>query len=272
MPGPREFWFCMCLAIGCGGSLHPEAPSHQPESILEMGRARPIADPVQARYHVKVRSKPLNIAGSTGGALIFDRPGKGHLAVLGPLGSPLVTLTSDGAGLAIDFVRDKRHIVGLDAETVVRETTGGIVGVDDMFGLLIGDLPLDDAKVKSKALLEDGSVQLVLQGPRKSTIVAVLEPETGTPISLIASDRNKRRLLAAEYGPFDTHTDGTLVPSTVEIEVPQLEMSVELRFKWWKTLDEVPEVFGIETPEGFTVESLERAMQSWGKDLAGGLR
>ena len=268
----RRLLLTLVLTFGCGRSLPPEDPSHIPESVLDMGRARPTPNPVRARYHLKVRSTPLDVAGSTGGALIFDRPGKGHLAVLGPLGAPLVTLTSDGVGLAVDFTRDKRHLVGVDAEAVVRETTGGIVGIDDLFGLLVGDLPLDDAKVRSTDLLENGQVQLVLQGPRKSTIVAVLDPTLGTPVSMVANDRNKRRLLAVSYEPFDTHEDGTLVPSTVDIEIPQLEMSVTLRFKSWKNLDEVPDVFSLDAPDGYRVESLERAMQSIGQDLLGGLR
>ncbi len=265
-------WLTALLLIGCAGTLHPEAPAQTPQNVLDMARERPIPDPVQARFHIKVRSKPLDVAGGTGGALIFDRPGRGHVAVLGPLGAPLATLTSDGVGLAVDFMRAHRHLVGTDAESVVRETTGGIVGIDDMFGLLVGDLPLDDAKVKSRAKLEDGQVQLVLQGPRKSSISAVLDGATGAPISLIANDRNKRRLLEASYGPFETHGDGSLVPSTVNIEIPQLEMTLELRFKWWKTLDEVPDVFVLDAPDDFETESLERAMQTLTRDLLGGLR
>jgi len=260
------------LVAGCGGSIPPIGGPPVPESALQLARARPTPDPVQARFQLKVRSKPLDVAGSASGALIFDRPGQGHLAVLGPLGAPLATLTSDGVGLAVDFTRSRRHIVGTDAEEVVREVTGGVAGVDDLFGLLMGDLPLDEAKVLSQAELESGRVQLILQGPRKTSLHVVLDTQTGTPVSLVALGRNQRRLLIAEYAPFVPHEESMWVPSELHLEVPQLELSVDLRFKWWKTLDEVPDVFSLDTPEGFVVESLERAMRGLAADLRGGLR
>ena len=206
------------------------------------------------------------------GGSYFGWPGLGHLAVLGPLGSPLATLSSDGVGLAVDFTRSRRHIVGVDAEAVVREATGGVAGIDGLFGLLIGDLPLDEARIKSQEDLGEGRVQLALQGPRKSTLVAVLDAQTGTPVSLIALGRNQRRLLVAEYEPFEAHDDGHWVPTAVHIEVPQLELSLDLRFKWWKTLEDVPDVFSLDAPDGFATESLERAMGELTADLLGGLR
>jgi hypothetical protein len=263
---------CAAVLAGCGGTLPGVATVQRPESVLEQARARPSPDPVQARYHLKVRSKPMDLAGSTGGALILDRPGQGHLAVLGPLGAPLMTLTSDGVGLAVDFVRDGRHLVGGDAESVVRDVTGGIVGIDDLFGILIGDIPLDDARIQSQSEREDGTVQLVLQGPRKSTLMAILNAGSGTPVSLVAIGRTGRRLLVAEYEPFVPHDGDLWVPSVVHVEVPQLELTVDLRFKWWKTLDTVPDVFSLDAPAGVRTESLEEAMGAWTTDLLGGLR
>jgi hypothetical protein len=263
---------CTAVLTGCGGALPALSTSQTPETVLEQARARPSPDPVQARYHLKIRSKPMELAGSTGGALIFDRPGQGHLAVLGPLGAPLVTLTSDGTGLAVDLVRDRRHLLGLDAETVMREVTGGIVGIDDLFGILIGDIPLDEARIKSQVEREDGTAQLVLQGPRKSTLMVILNPETGTPISMVAIGKAGRRLLVAEYEPFVAHDGDQWVPSVVHVEVPQLELTVDLRFKWWKTLDAVPDVFSLDAPDGVRSESLEEVMGAWSRNLLGGLR
>ena len=246
--------------IGCARGLSPEAPAQDPASVLEMTRARPIVAAVRARLRLKLRSDALDLAGNTGGALILDRPGRGHLAVLGPLGSPLFTLNLDGLGVAATWPRDREHLVAVDAESVLRDATGGVLGLDDLLGLLVGDLPLDDARTRAKRKLEDGLVEVTLVGPSKTAVTAVLDPVRGTPVSIEATDRSGVLLIAVSYEPFELDPEVGLMPTALALTLPALELDLDLKFKRWDRLDEVPDAFGLAPPDGFRSGSLEHAV------------
>lgn len=255
------------FVLGCTRSL-PAPPAARPASVLDQARARPVPSPLQARFSFKIRSEALDLAGSTGGALIVDRPGHGHLAVLGPLGGPMLTVQTDGLGLAVAIPKDRRHLVALDAEQVLRETTGGIAGLDDLIGLMVGDLPLDAATVLSEQLQEGGDLAVVLEGPKGTSLLAVLDDLQATPVSLEARDADGKVVLTAAYEPFAPREgDGALLPTRVQLAVPLLELDLDVRYKSWATPDPVPDVFGLAAPDGFTTGLLEDAV----KDVAGEL-
>jgi outer membrane biogenesis lipoprotein LolB len=246
--------------LGCARGLKPQAPVDSTQNVIVLARERPVPAALRARFHIKLKSEQLDVAGSTGGGLVVERPGHGYFAVMGPLGSPLVTFASDGEGLAILLAREKRHLVATEAEAVVREVTGGTAGLDDLWAVLTGDLPFDDAKVKTWKAEEEG-VRAVFVGPKKTLVVAMLDPVTGTMRWLEAS-RQKKLLLKATYAPYK-EVDGQLMPTEVALEVPSLDLVVTLRFKTWKAIDEMPDVFGQEAPGGIQSEPLERLIERW---------
>ena len=167
------------VLLGCGRAP-ATTTSASSSQVLEKARLRPTPDPVRARLHLKLKSAPMDLSSGTGAVLIIDRPGRGHLAVLGPLGSPLATLTSDGEALALALPREERLLQSPAAQTLLTDATEGMLGLDDLVGLVMGDLPFDDAKVKSRRPLDDGTVQVVLAGPDATRLDIVLEPVSYT--------------------------------------------------------------------------------------------
>jgi outer membrane biogenesis lipoprotein LolB len=257
----------LLFVIGCSRSL-PAPPVESRATVLEAARARPIPERLTGRFSFKVRSEVLDLAGSTGGAIVLDRPGRGHLAVLGPLGGPLMTVQTDGLGVAVALMRDRRHLVAVDAEQVLRETTGGVAGIDDLLGLMAGDVPLDDAEIREQQTLEGGDLRVVLSGPQGTSLVAVLDDATATPISLEALDAQGKVVLTAAYEAFEPQGEGgPLLPTRVAMNVPLLELDLDVRYKTWTQPETVPEVFGLDTPEGFSSELLEHAVKGVAEEL-----
>jgi len=220
-----------------------------------MARARPVPDILQARFHIKLRSTVLDLAGSTGGGLVVERPGRGYLAIMGPLGSPLLTAASDGEAMGVMIAKDKRYLVAADAEQVLSKTTSEAAGMDDVLAILVGDLPFDKASVALSEPVEPGARKVVFNGPSGTKVEAVIDGATATPRELSAFDEKGSLVLRAEYGEFED-VGGSLMPKLVDLTVPELEMTIGLRYKGWSTPEQAPDVFGVVAPEGMTEESL----------------
>lgn len=247
------------LGFGCPPKAPPEVAG-DPAGVLAMARAREVDPAMQARFNIKLRSKQLEIAGSTGGGIVLGRPGKGRLDIFPPIGSgALLTVASDGEAIAVWIAKARRHLEASSAELVIRETTNGAAGIDDVLAVLQGDLPFDDAAVRRLVKLPDGTIRLTLMGPEKTRVLADLDPTDGTPRRLEALGKKGEVLLVVGYDGF-SDVDGQLLPDQVDLEVPALDLTVQLKYKTWKRLDEPPDVFALAPPEGVEVESLEEVV------------
>ncbi|TNE83978.1 MAG: hypothetical protein EP330_30900 [Deltaproteobacteria bacterium] len=249
------------LLVSCGPKNRPTPISSDIATTLEMARSRPTPERATVRVTVKVKSDPLGVAGSTGGGLVVDRPGRLFLEVFGPLGSSLVKVASDGTGLSVLLPKDERQLLAPSAEEALREISGGAIGLDDLAGLLVGDLPFDAAELKATHVLEDGRHQAELVAPGGIQVVADLEPAIGTPIHVVARDQDGVTMVEANFGPFEADESGMLWPTEVEVLLPAVELTSSLRYKTWKPVDEAPPVFDLTAPEGFTTEDLEEALR-----------
>lgn len=228
--------------------------------VLVRSQQRAFPELERARLHLKLKSAPLDLASGTSGVLIIDGPGRAHLAVMGPLGGPFATVTSDGEGMVVGWPRDQHMMTALDAHSNLLEATHGLMGLEDVTGMLLGQLPMKDAKVRRKLRLNSGQVELELEGPNRSRLSVILDSQTATPVSMLVTEKTGRVVLVASYGPFEPDARSVLVPSEVRIDVPQLELTMELRYKSWTALDEAPPVFSLALPEGWSSEALQDAL------------
>lgn len=258
--------FLLLALLACGPGPRSTDAAGSALQVLERARLRPTPDPVRGRLHLSVEGDALAWAGGTGGVLIVDRPGLGHLAVMGPLGGPLATVTSDGVGLAVAIPRDRRQLASPDADRILRDATEGLLGLDDLVGLLLGDVPFDQGEVRRQRPLDDGAVEVHLAGPDGTRLVVVLEPVHATPVSARVFERTGRELLNASFEPFEVQPDGTVLPTRVTLGLPALALGLDLKFKAWERLDEVPPVFDNRAPEGWSVEPLSTG---WVDDVTG---
>lgn len=272
---PRVASWLLWLAVGCHRGDAPETPVTAPANVLEAARARPVPDPLRARFNVKLQSKPLGVAATTGGGLVVDRPGKGRLELFGPLGNPLVTVSADGVGLSVLLTGEKKHLVAADAEAVLRDTTGGVAGLDDLLALLVGDLPFDQAPVRfmervdtRRGDADKALARAVLDGPQQSTVDVLLDPDTATPDAIVARNQKGETLLSATYDRFEP-LDGLLVPTRVQVYVPSIDLSVEAKYRGWEALEAPdPALFALDVAPELPVESLEEAVRRMVEKMA----
>lgn len=264
-------WWAPVLALGLiacprGAGLKRVIPEGD-QIVIDAARARPVPDPLRARLNVKLQSKDLDVAGSVGAGLVVDRPGKGRLDLLSPLGGALATVSTDGAALSVLLTGKRQQIVATDAEVVLREATGGAAGVDDVLALLVGDVPFEDAKITGVAREGDPAqpetlrVKVVLDGPEKSRVSIWLDPADATMRRLVAEGRDGVEVLRAELDPFEDR-DGALMPTKVALTVPALTLEAEVRYKSFEALAEAPAVFDVRAPDGWTIVPMEEATKS----------
>lgn len=244
------------LAVGCVRGYNPSPAIASQEDVIAALRARPLPDRVVARIQLELKTPERSV--SLPGAFVLDRPSHGHLAILGPLGGPLATVQTDGAALSVVLSRGNAHYLGGQADRVLRETTGGALGVSDVFGLLIGDPPLDDAPELGRRGLADGAVELTLAGPSGLTVTEVAANPSGTLARLLVSDADGRAPLRVTYAPYAPLDEGgPLVPTELTIELPDLEVVATIRVKSWSQPEVAPDVFGLGAPPGFSTLPLE---------------
>jgi hypothetical protein len=144
----------------------------------------------------------------------------------------------------------------------VREVTDGAAGLADVLSVLVGDLPFDDAAAKRLAIQPDGRVHVTLDGPGRTALDVILDPATGTPVRLEAQDGRGASLLVADYGRFAPLGEaGPLVPESLVLSLPALDLTLELGFKKWESLTTIDAaLFQPVVPEGFTSKALEEAI------------
>lgn len=250
------------LWLGCVKPAPPPvAPVQQPATLVEQARARQVPQLLTARLSLKLRSKPLGLAGSTGGGLVVERPGRGRFQLFGPLGGSLLAVDMDGTALGVFLPADTTYLVAEQADEVVAEVSGGVAGLDDLIAVLVGDLPFDAAEVASVEPMADGSAMAVLMGPDGTTVTASIDA-LGTPRVLEATDAQGARILSAEYGEFQPAESGALLPTTLHVELPALELSADLKYKSWAEPGTAPLGFVVQAPEGAHTASLEDAVRS----------
>jgi hypothetical protein len=243
---------CALWLVACAKVPVAVAPPVAEDALVTALRTRAVPDPLQARFVVKIASEKLKItAPPLGGGLIVDRPGRAYLAVMSPVGGVVLSVTTDGAGAAMMNARDKQWVVADDAASLLGSAASGTLNLDDLVGLLLGQLPISEGSVRSRESVE-GGVQIVAAGPGKTTITALVDPETATPKRVTVTDADGNALVEASYEPF-APLDASLLPTALSLHVVPVDLHLDLRFKSWRTPEEIPDVFGLAAPEGFQV-------------------
>lgn len=276
------------FVLGCDRTLRPQPAVDAKLTPLELARTRALPERVQGKFSFTVRSEANDFSASSGGVVILDRDPerpRGHVAVLGPLGGPLATLQSSEGGVSVVLARQRQHLLASEAESVMRDLTEGLVGIDDLLGLFVGALPLEGATVLDQRMKE-GAQEVVLDGPDEATLIVELDATNGTPRHLLARDADGKVMLEARYGPFELHgltragskASGPSsrdakepvgwLPTDLWLVLPGLDLDLELHMKSWTVPDPLPEVFGLQAPEGFSSAPLEGVLRRWSEQFS----
>lgn len=268
----RVFTAGLTLLLLTGACKKPDPSALTPmqaDEILQMLRARPVPDPAQARFSVKIASDKLGIkAPRLGGGLVVQRPDHAYLAVLDPIGSPVLTLTSDGTGVVLINNRDKQYVVEQDAAGLISTKTAGAMRIGDLVDVLLGLLPITDASVRRREQTDAG-LRLTFDAPEGWTIDALIDPVTGTPTQVVVDDAKGHRAVVAAYEPYQV-VEGRLMPTRLELHLPVIDLHLDLMFKTWKQLDTAPDVFSPGVPTGYEVVPFAVYAQNVKDSMGGG--
>lgn len=263
IPTSRSFVAAWLILSGCAKPVTPAAPVPAPiaqivsrdtpeiAGLLTALERRAPAARVRARFAIRMRSEPMRLAASTGGGVLLDRPGKGYLAILGPIGNPIVTLAADGVGVAMTDRTHDRFLLEPDAETGLQRLTNGALRLDDLWGVIVADLPVagrTPAAVRRTGPLVDFDYAAGTDGVVRVT--ADLRTHLPHALAILRGDEELGRVTWTEFAP----AAGAPMPGKAIIEVHKVALRVELDFKTWEALDEAPEgLMTVTPPEGFEV-------------------
>ncbi len=239
--------------------LAPGGPRLDDDELLRVVRERPTPVALQSRFSIKMKSPKLGIvAPRLAGALIVERPTKAWIAVYDPVGSPVIQLASDGERVLFLVSRDREAVEQMGAGDALSEATGGRFGMHDVLDVVLGRLPLDRLDPKGRQETPEG-IRYDFVGPDATSVRTWLDPVAGTPVRIEVDGKDGALALIATYGPFVPVDEAGLVllPQGLVVEVPSLELTLDLIFKTWKPLEQAPDVFTPAVPEGYEVMDFE---------------
>lgn len=248
----------LALLIGVTAcAKRAETPVADPAAVLAEARARRVPFALRGAFSVTLEREGAELG--TRGGLVLHPPDRFRVEVLGPVGTPLVILASDGVALHVWNAQDQVFYRGDDAGAVLEELTGGAVTLADVVRLLTGTLPLPDAPVRS-ATADGRDVSVVLEGGEGVTVLAQIDGRSAL-LQEIAVRRALTRLLTLTYGD-PTRVGRQVLPGLIELEVPALPLTAKVEMESWDELGQIPEVFSLSPPSGAAVEDLVASLKA----------
>lgn len=246
----------LSILVGVGGCQKRTPVDALPElsqdALLTQLAARSMPDTLRARFSVKLKSKPLGIAAPPlGGGLVVARPDRAFLTVLNPVGSPILTVATDGRGLSFLNTRDRQAFREDDVAGILGTSAAGQVTVPELIGVLVGLVPITASDL-ARTRRDGDAVRVQFKRAEGVVVRAWVDPVRGTPRRVEVEDRKGRSVVEADYAVFEADGDGPLMPTRVTLFVPSVELTVDLRYKTWVALDAPPDVFAPAVPEGWS--------------------
>jgi hypothetical protein len=184
-------------------------------------------------------------------ALVLDRPERASLALLTPVGTPAWTLTTSGPLAWVRDVRAHRQYLSMESDVVLRDTLG--LDATTLWALLVGDPSVLPAVHEPGPV--DGTALGTLPLADGRSVRVLAESGDGRPVRLVVLDATGTPRAAAHYGPFRTWDD-TALPETVDLDLPDLDLTLRIAFASWEAREPDPALFDATPPDGFGLSSL----------------
>jgi hypothetical protein len=251
--------------VAMSGACGPKKVSKvEAVSVVDELRGRPLPRALQARFQIRMGGDGQT--GSTSGAIITHMPDQFRLEILTPLGTPMISVASDGAAIHAWSQQRAAFYRGDDALEVLGELTGGAVGMTDVLQLLTGGLPLPDAPILSTEATDEGVV-FVLEAPEDVRIRALVMPQKMLVrrVEIGKAPTADSAEISELFAVFDIadhmRIDGAMYPEELTISVPPVGWVIELTFHTWDELGQIPDVFELSAPPDAHQEDLERTLR-----------
>lgn len=231
------------LLVACGPHTSERPPRVYTDAteLMAAARARALPAALAGSYGIHIESPLLGIQGTTRGGLLVQEPNRFRLDVMSPFGTPLVYAVSDGVGFNIFVVNKNTLYATPDAEALLRDASGGAAGLADIVAVLVGRAPFAEREVID---VQDGEGEFVytFAGPEGTRAELALDDADATTRRIAAYDAAGALALRAVYSE-PLKIEGASLPGEVDVEVPALQLTVELSFKSWSPTEPGPEVF-----------------------------
>ena len=251
----------LAMMPGCGPKRVPKADAVH---VVDELRSRSLPRSMQARFQIRLGGGGQS--GSTSGAIITHMPDQFRLEILTPLGTPMISVASDGQSIHAWSQQRATFYRGEDAFQVLGELTGGAVDMSDVLQLLTGGLPLQDAPVLSTEATEEGVV-FVLGAPHEVRIRALVEPRKKLVrrVEIGKASKAGGAEIGEMFAVFDIadhmRVNGDLYPEEMSIEIPPVGWTLLLTFHTWDELGKIPDVFELQPPPGSSEADLEQTLR-----------
>lgn len=246
----------LACALLSGCAHRASGGAADPTEVLAAARAARQPFALRGAFSVTLRRGDTSV--STRGALVLHEPDQFRVEVMGPVGTPLVIVASDGRALNVWSAQNMTFYRGPNAPAALRELTGGALALADVVKVLTGQLPLPAAEVRSQAVDEAG-VAVTLAAPEGAEVGAHLDPKTALLRDLSVS-RAGQSLLTLSYGRA-VKVGRSQLPGAFELDVPALDLGLSIRMESWDELGQIPDVFTLAPPPGAEQKDLVEALE-----------
>ncbi len=221
-------------------------------SILEAMNARTVPPRAQARFVAKLDSPKLGIvAPPLGGGAILEAPDRGYVVLNSPVGGPILTLATTAERTVFLNGHDRQAVIAEGAGAALASLGAGLT-MTDVMGVLVGRLPIDaaSAEMLEPEGAEPGTATLAVDLPGDHRAVVRVDLSQGTPRHLAIHDPAGAEVATIAWGPFAL-SEGAWWPTTTDIVVPSVALTVGLVWKSWAVPETVADVFSPPVPEGY---------------------
>lgn len=250
------------VGTGCGPKRVSKAEATR---VVDDLRSRPLPRAMQARFQIRLDNGGQG--GSTSGAIITHMPDQFRLEILTPLGTPMISVASNGTAIHAWSQQKTTFYRGDDAFQVLGELTGGAVDMADVLQLMTGGLPLPDAPVLTTEATDEGVI-FVLGAPENVRVRALVAPKRKLVkrVEIGKAPTADSPEIAELYAVFDIadhmRIDGALYPEELTIEMPPVGWTLDLTFHTWDELGQIPDVFELPVPPNAHVADLEKTLRA----------
>lgn len=231
-----------------------------PEALLSAGQAREVPFAMRGVFKAKLTVRG-EILPSLPGAMILHRPDRFRIVFKAPIGGPVITLVSNGAGVAMHSHRNDLTILEPDAKGALADLMGEGTGLASLTNVLLAGLPLPQI-VPVRTETDESGTQFVYSGPEGSELKVRLHP--GGELAKMESWDSKGGLLLSVSHESLVRVEGMRMPKVTVVEIPAQAFHLRLQFSDWSELAKIPAAFGLDVPPGVEVMDVETALEFLG--------
>jgi len=231
----------------------PKAPVDlSPDAVLQGAQQRAVPFAMRGKFSAKLTENGKTYP-SLPGVMIAHRPDRFRITLSAPIGGPVFSLISDGVGFAVHLYREKKMVLEPEAKTFLSGFMGeGGDSMQRLTNVLMGGFPLEGLELlRTEEDESELGPLFVFSAPFAPEFKVRFYPG-GELARLETFDHAGKLVFFVEHESL-TSVDGLMMPKVTVIENRALNVRLRLKFSDWSELAKIPEIFGLDVPDGMEV-------------------